>query len=131
MRFNLKNIPTKDFLIILLFCLFILSCSDTINQPVETAFLDIVISTNDSVRVEYDDEIIIDGKLVFTNLFGFSEHIRMEDTEVGIHKIKFVVYDDSIEATRRFYIEDTMQIHIAYGRHMTAGRAQIKVGVVK
>jgi hypothetical protein len=113
MWLKIKIMFTISSLMGLIFSLFFISCKDTINQPVETAFLDSVISSLDSVRVEYDDEIIVNRKLSYSGILGYSAHIRMEKTEVGIHKIKFIDYDDASEVSRIFYVEDTMQIIIS------------------
>lgn len=96
------------FLIIVYFY----SC-DSPTQPNNTAFLDIVVAANDSVKIELDNKIIVNKKLVYFSGLGFSWFKRYESIDEGIHKIKVTVFDRSLQSERRFYVKDTLSIHIS------------------
>lgn len=93
---------------------FIYSCDDSINQPTENAFLDIVVSVNDSLLIEFDNEVIVNKRLVYFGGLGYSWFKRYKSIKVGIHKVRVIVFDNFIEAERKFYLEDTLALYISY-----------------
>lgn len=103
-------------IIFTLFCFSLIACesSGPIDGSAGKAFLDIVVSANDSMQVEYDDEILFREKLIYSGIFGYSWFKRINPAEVGNHRIIVTVFNDLIEAERTFFIEDTMTIYVSY-----------------
>ena len=101
-------------LIVLLLGFSMSSCGDSIIQPTENALLDIVVSTNDSLQIDYDNITLVKKKLTYNGSVGLSWLHRFDPAQTGIHKISVTVFDDSIKAERKFYIIDTLTIFISY-----------------
>lgn len=102
------------FIIIVLSISFFTACTDSVVTSDNFAVLNIETGTNDSVQISYDGKILVNRKLIYFGGLGYSWRIKLENEEIGIHKIGFKDFDHNAEAEINIYLEDTITVYVNY-----------------
>lgn len=76
------------------------------------AVLNIRTATNDSVQISYDGKILVQKRLIYNGSVGLSWGVKLENEEIGIHKIRFKDFDHNAEGEMNIYLEDTITVSV-------------------
>ena len=103
------------YISIILFITFLLSsCDKSVVEPESTRLLAIQTISSDSIKLELDNEIIYEGKVVHSGILGVSWFKLFENESAGLHSINYKSYRFNKEAEHKFYFKDTLTVMIAY-----------------
>ncbi|MFZ1289946.1 MAG: hypothetical protein WAR79_07640 [Melioribacteraceae bacterium] len=100
--------------VFIIFAIIINSCKNSIVEPEPNNLLQILLQSNDSVRVEFDKDIICEGKIVYNASLGIAWTKTYENIENGLHEIYYKSYLHNKEISKKIYIEDTLAVLIYY-----------------
>lgn len=103
----------KNLLIFfILICLSAVDCSDSVTEPVILGYLEVSVFARDSIKIEYDNNVIYEGYINCEKNACLKKII--ESAKVGVHEIKFTDLSSLNFYNNKFYLEYTTKIEIVY-----------------